>query len=729
MSNNVKNNKKEQLFEEKRLIDTISLVERQVAKAEERSAKIKEQVAETRQELRENSEHSIGNLWGSEAFEALAELSQYTNELNDRIVDGEETEREIRRLQNMIATPYFARIDFKFDDENESEKVYIGKTALKSDVGADRFIYDWRSPIASVFYRFMTGRAFYEAPAGRIAGEVLLKRQFEIKNSKLEYFFDSDVNVVDEFLRKALSQNTSPQMKTIVETIQKEQDVVIRDMENELMMVQGVAGSGKTSIALHRAAYLMYRGLTESLSPEDILIVSPNSLFEQYIANVLPELGEENVSSAIWEEMAFRVLRKKKIQTREQFLEKVVTNKTHSEIIKNCMVFKNSLEFLQILRKAIDDLISNGIVFEDIYSNGNRIASGEYLKGKILAGSADVSLRRRLKILEEHVLDLISDAGNGRVRKGDRTRVREYMRKCASIKIEVLYRRLFEDDEYFARMSAGIKLPDNIAKIVSWTKENLTIRRYFYDDIAPLMYLNVIINGVDTYREIKQVVIDEAQDYYPMHFEVFKLLFSKAKLTVLGDVNQTLEKTEDSSMYKQIAQIFGKKLSSLVEMDKSFRCTSEILKFSSKFLNHKVKIESFNRNGREPRVFTFDNRNDFRYAIIAKIMGCQTLGYQSIGLICKTRGNASHLYNMLKFGTDIKLVTGSGTEETQGTFIIPAYMAKGLEFDAVMICDADSENYCREIDKNILYIAATRALHQLDLFCIGEVSPFIENER
>ena len=190
----------------------------------------------------------------------------------------------------MIKSPYFARIDFKFDDEDEFEKIYIGRSSLRKNSYQEMYVYDWRSPIASVFYRFMTGEAFYDAPCGRVTGELNLKRQYEIKNGTLEYFFDSDVQIVDEFLRQLLSQNTTAKMKAIVETIQHEQDVVIRDMENDLLMVQGVAGSGKTSIALHRAAYLMYQGLQTKLSANNIMIISPNSIFEQYISNVLPEL-------------------------------------------------------------------------------------------------------------------------------------------------------------------------------------------------------------------------------------------------------------------------------------------------------------------------------------------------------------------------------------------------------------------------------------------------------
>ena len=211
--------------------------------------------------MRENTVHGITDLYASDGFEALVKLSQYVNPTTDKIVDYEEEEHKIFLLENMIKSPYFVRIDFKFDDEETFEKIYIGRSSLRKNSYQEMSVYDWRSPVAGIFYRFMKGAAFYDAPCGRITGELNLKRQYEINNGVPEYFFDTNVQIVDAFLRQLLSQTTTAKMKAIVETIQQEQDIVIRDMENDLLMVQGVAGSGKTSIALHRAAYLMYQGL------------------------------------------------------------------------------------------------------------------------------------------------------------------------------------------------------------------------------------------------------------------------------------------------------------------------------------------------------------------------------------------------------------------------------------------------------------------------------------
>ena len=297
------NKQAETAYEEERLRQTIAIAKEQLEQARKSAEEKKAEIIEAKKEMRENTVHGILNLWSSEDFEALAELNQYANPVVDKIVGYEEEENKIFLLENMVKSPYFARIDFQFEGEEEYEQIYIGHSSLKKDAYQEMYVYDWRSPIASVFYRFMTGEAFYEAPGGRINGRLRLKRQYEIKNGVLEYFFDADVQVIDEFLRQLLSQNTSAKMKSIVETIQKKQDIVIRDMENDLLMVQGVAGSGKTSIALHRAAYLMYQGLQSRLSANNIMILSPNTVFEQYISNVLPELGESNVVSAVFEDI------------------------------------------------------------------------------------------------------------------------------------------------------------------------------------------------------------------------------------------------------------------------------------------------------------------------------------------------------------------------------------------------------------------------------------------
>lgn len=719
----MENNQSELKFENKRLKQTISLAKDQLNQARQVNEQNKSAIISAKKELRENTSHSISNLWSSEDFEALAELSQYANPVTDKIADYEEVENKILLLENLMKSPYFARIDFKFDGEDIFEKIYIGRSSLKKDNSYELFVYDWRSPIASVFYRFVTGQAFYDAPGGRITGEVNLKRQYEINNGVLEYFFDADVQIIDEFLRKLLSQNTSSKMKTIVETIQKEQDIVIRDMENDLMMVQGVAGSGKTSIALHRAAYLMYQGLSTKLSAHNIIIISPNSLFEQYISNVLPELGENNVVSVVFEEILTTILQKEQIQSRNQFLENLITSPQNRKVIKSSIEFKTSHQFLEILNLFIYDLPHRWIDFEDVYYEGKCIVSKEILKEKI-SGRIETPLGVKLKQLEDLIIELINESKNIRIKKSEEVIVKKEIQKFTELNVLDLYRKLFSDKEYFYSLTKDFEL-DCIADILEFTQENLNSHYLFYDDAIVLTYLNLKIYGVNEYKNIKQVVIDEAQDYYPLQYEIFNLLFTNSKFTILGDMNQTLEKQEDLSLYGQIGKILNKKRSSLITMDKSFRCTNEILKFSLKFIEQSPEIKSFNRKGDEPEIYAASDQLSLNDMITAEVKSCWKLGYQSIGLICKTEKNALFLFDCLKDRMDIQLIKNESTSDLHGVFIIPVYMSKGLEFDAVLVCDTDTTNYNSEDDKKLLYIACTRALHRLNLFCKGEVSTLL----
>lgn len=718
------NNQSELEFENKRLEQTISLAEEQLEKARQNNEENKSAIISAKKEMRENTSHSISGLWSSEGFEALAELSQYVNPVLDKIADYEEVENKIFLLENLIKSPYFARIDFKFDDEDTFEKIYIGRSSLKNLTTHELYIYDWRSPIASVFYRFLTGPVFYDAPSGRINGEVNLKRQFEISCGKLEYFFDADVQIVDEFLRQLLSKNTSSKMKTIIETIQKEQDIVIRDMENDLMMVQGVAGSGKTSIALHRAAYLMYQDLQVKLSANNIIIISPNSLFEQYISDVLPELGESNVVSMVFEEIITKLFPNVHLQSRNQFLENLITSPEYRKVIKSSIEFKTSRRFLEMIDRFISDLPQRWIAFEDVYYDNKCIVSKDIMRYKI-SGRAETPLGMKLKQLETFILESVNAAQKKRLSKAQESLIKEEIKKFTELNISDLYRQLFLDKEYFYSLADDLEHNEYMEEILEFTQENLDSNLLHYDDAAVLAYLHLKIYGTNDYKSIKQVVIDEAQDYYPLQFEIFNLLFPNSKFTILGDMNQTLGKQENLSLYDQISSILNKKKSSLVTMDKSFRCTNEILNYSLKFIEHNPGIKSFNRQGDAPEIHAASDPSALSGMILKEVNTCMEKGYRSIGLICKSERNALRLFDSLKDKIDLQLIKNESMADLHGVFIIPVYMSKGLEFDAVLICDTDALNYNNEDDKNLLYIACTRALHRLNLFCPGDMSPLL----
>lgn len=738
-------------FEEKRLKQTLSIAQEQLASARLRSRAQEAAIISAKKEMIEDTSHSISNLWSMDNFHQLVALSQYANPVSHKIAEYEMESHKIASLEKMIDSPYFARVDFKFDDTNAFKKVYIGLSSLKDDKSREFYIYDWRAPIASVFYRFGTGKAFYEAASGKISGEVSLKRQYEIKKGQLEYFFDADIQIIDEFLRKLLSQNASPKMKTIVETIQRDQDIIIRDLEMDLMMVQGVAGSGKTSVALHRAAYLMYQGLSARLTHNDILVISPNALFEHYISSVLPELGENNVNSVVFEEILGMVLKMEKVQTKHQHLESLLSSNDpkYRNILKSSLQFKGSSQFIAILNRFIDELPHRWIEFSDIYYGGKHLLSRQLLKARILKGNKASLLGARLEQLENYILDLVHQQRKGRIEKlknhvieqaghafeveeaarmlsiYESTALIKQIRKFTELDYLALYKKLFSDKNGFYRLAQGIELPDCIEDIIDFTRENLKEDALPYDDALALVFLQLKTQGYTDYKGIKQLVIDEAQDYYPIHFAILQAMFPKSRYTVLGDINQTIGKQEDLSLYAQISQILDKKKSVLVTLDKSFRCTKEILTYSTKFLDRGFTFKSFSRKGDPPEVFTAQTQSALENLLITECTICKEKNYQSIGLICKTEQDAIALYERLKGKIGIKLITSDVGIDLNGVFIMPVYMSKGLEFDAVLICNADKDHFNSEDDKNLLYIACTRALHRLNLFYSGEISPLL----
>lgn len=696
------------ILEEKHLQETIAVAEAQLAQARESLQEKEQTIIEAKKDVREHTTHGITSLSNSNDFEAIVELSQYMGHIEEIVLDHDEEARRIHCLEKIIESPYFARIDFRFEEEPQAEQIYIGRFSLAEKKSREFYVYDWRSPIASLFYRCMPGKAFYEAPGGRIAGELTLKRQYEIEKGALNYYFDADTNISDGFLRQLLSKNTSPQMKAIVETIQKEQDIVIRNMENDLLMVQGVAGSGKTSIALHRAAYLMYQGLQTNLSANNILILSPNSVFEQYISSVLPELGEENVGSATFDDILLKQLSGRRSESKNAFLEQLMTDNADKPLIQKSAEFKMSETFREILDSILPEIPLRWIPFRDIYFNGSCIITGEEMRSWTLR-RPQIPLGTRLLQLEDYCLERIFGTARKRGDGEQRILIRQEIRQFTELDIVSLYGRIFSDSH-----NRYQEIP---ADVREFTLSNLNGEKLCYDDATAAAYLQLKIYENTEYRNIRQVVIDEAQDYYALQYEIFRLLFPNARFTVLGDINQTLAKPEDLSLYEEIQRILNRKKSSLVMLDKSFRCTNEILDFSLKFIDRRPRIESFNRSGDKPEIITPDSYDKLLDSVIREAALCREKGLESVGLICKTAKKASQLYEDLRSRLELRLIKDNTTDSLKGIFIMPAYLSKGLEFDAVIICDGVTGNDCTEEDKKLLYVECTRALHRLLLVC------------
>ena len=737
--NNFNENQQEEL---RYLEKTLSVIKNELQKEkEELNSKLRRVITSGR-EMWEESAHA------SEDFDKIQEMTHYLFEANTQSRDYTSTERHIERYNRMIKSPYFGRFDFEEKGFSDVEKIYVGMYNLMDPKTEEIYVYDWRAPISSIFYRSELGKGEYKSPVGMISGEVLLKRQYKIEDSKLIYFFDSSIRINDEILQEVLSRNSSSKMRSIVETIQKEQDLIIRDTENELLIVQGVAGSGKTSIALHRIAYLLYEGLSSKLNINDIIIISPNSIFSKYISDVLPELGEENVEQITFDDFAAVVAG----ESRQKQMELLVNSQGNYEfnIKADSIKFKGSSDFVKILDKLIQYYERKVIPFKDVYYDGKLIEKGDQIKAQFLNNKINIPIAKRLRRIESILLKKVHPLRKSRLEKIEKiverttethmfeiksfarlmaireaNKLMEYLHSFTQVDYMYVYKLLFSKKGLFLKFAEECELPENIDEIITETSKNFDQGYISYEDAAALLYIKLKLEGNDEFNEIKQVVIDEAQDYYPIHYHIFKLLFKDARYTVLGDFNQTLEKHGDKSLYNYVEEILDKRKSVKLTLNKSYRSSFEINAFNQRLLDNNQEFVSFERHEADPEIIYAKDITTLDKMIVEDIVKFYEKGYKSIAIICKTQKEAEDVQSRLKSFVDVRILDDRSYTNKSSVLIIPSYLAKGLEFDVVLVYDASKENYKTEFDKRLIYIACTRALHQLSIYHTGEKGKFI----
>jgi DNA helicase-2/ATP-dependent DNA helicase PcrA len=685
-------------------------------------------------------------------FDKLADMNQFLAQFVSDRTSYDITKKKIMQLKVLNKSPYFGRFDFQEEDFDEADKIYVGTSTLTDSRTNEIIIYDWRAPISGMFYRCELGKGSYISPKGLISGDILKKRQYKIVNSELKYFFDSSITINDEILQEVLSQNASSKMKSIVETIQKEQDVIIRDTENELLIVQGVAGSGKTSIALHRIAFLLYEGLSYKLNTNDIIIISPNLAFSNYISNVLPELGEDNVDQLTPEEVFAKYLPANlKRESRQEQLERIILKQgqKEAESVQKTIEFKGSAEFVQILDRFIRYYEKNIIKFKDIYYDGRVMEKRELLRDFFLNDKINMPIVKRLERIEGMIFNKIIPLQKERrakllevVRKcnnhpfdmkeysrymaiQEARRLKEYIRNFSIQDYTKLYELLFNNKDLFLQVSKGIKLPEEIDLILKGTSERLKEGYLSYEDCAPLLYLKIKLEGNDIFSEVKQTVIDEAQDYNSMDYQVFKLLFKDAKFTVLGDFNQCIEKSGSEGIYDDVIRILDKRNTVKLTINKGYRSSYEISAFNRKILGKSLDITAFERHDQEPLLKRMENREQINHEIIRDYQNLKEQGYESIALVCKSMREAEEILKDIKDKIPCKIIDDRDGDFKKELTIMPAYLSKGLEFDCVLIYDASEINYSTELDRRLLYIACTRPLHRLSVYYTENLSRFL----
>jgi DNA helicase II / ATP-dependent DNA helicase PcrA len=690
--------------------------------------------------------------------ETAASITQQQAVLSQEERSYRHAEQSLRKLTKLYQSPYFARIDFTESGMIEAEPIYIGIGSVINEDTHELLVYDWRAPVSGMFYDYTPGPAQYRSPEGVIEGEMTLKRQYIIKHGNLENMFDTGMNIGDEMLQLMLAKNAHEKMSSIVMTIQQEQNQIIRDDQHEVLIVQGAAGSGKTSVALQRVAYLLYK-YRNSLSAENMLLFSPNSLFNDYISNVLPELGEVNLRQTTFQAHLVRGFTDEfKVEDGYDQLEYLLTA---PESDPDCRVrvqgieWKTSRTFIEVLNSYIDYLKKDGILFHPFVLHEKvLISSGKLAEWFYHSYKMDQSISNRLDKMKDKIFQELDRweqklfqqffqkmlrspkyLGTDKEMKDDSRRkarkafasLKERAKKLTFIDEMGMYRRLFTDARLLKKITGGLEVPENYAEIGQYTLQRLTAQHIPYEDATPLLYLKSAILGMQTLNRMKQVVIDEAQDYSPFQLEYLRRLFPRARFTLLGDLNQGIYYANVQS-YQMMEELFGTTDVAIYRMEKSYRSTEEIVEFTKRILYNPEPIQPISRSGETPKVVGVPAADQLVKEISEQIEDMLQQGVQSLAIICKTHEEARIAFERLKEATksEIHLLTKNTRSFVGGVVILPAYLAKGLEFDGVIVYDASVTNYHRDAERKLLYTACTRAMHQLIVYYTGELTSFLQ---
>lgn len=665
-----------------------------------------------------------------------------------------------QQLKRIIDSPYFGRIDFTETTAQEAidtEQIYIGISTLTDPVNGDLLIYDWRAPIAGMFYDFERGRASYSCPSGTITGIISLKRQYKIVNSTMKYMFDSDLKIDDEMLQELLGESTDDKMRSIVTSIQREQNQVIRNEGHRLLFVQGPAGSGKTSIALHRVAYLLYRD-KESLTAKNVLILSPHHIFSDYISNVLPEIGEENVLHTTFHDYITASMSELPliVENRSDHLEFLFTNHGSPNLSNHIanISYKSSADFESVLQNLLHYLDKEMIAtYPPITFREQVIFSQEDWQEYYLTSLSFLPVKRRLIKIQEIILVRMRPLVH-KIRKAKEAEIVATAEEVNEKTIQVLariaakeelaslvaqietltsidslslYQQLFEEEELFQRYRADTPIPPHWSKIKEDTLSKLRGGLLPYEDSFPFFYFQGMLEGFPAKLEIKHLVIDEAQDYTALQYKILTYLFPNCSWTILGDLAQIVHPYLPTVDFETASHIINIPAPIIFRLTQSYRSTREIQNFCRALLPTIDETKSIHRSGALPQVIRVERHDLVSSILNREITKLQEEGWHSIAMICKTAQDCTIIYDQLNTEIKLTLISTENDEYHRGIIVIPAYLAKGLEFDAVFVLNTDAETYGFTGDANILYTICTRALHRLSLFYSGNLSPLITN--
>ncbi|MBM7095016.1 AAA family ATPase [Bacillus sp. H-16] len=754
----------QRLTEQTRVDRVVNRIEQKQKVLKETSTELKKDIIDVRKSFWDDVTVNLDD--PDDVIETQASLKQQAEFLSERERShGQQSER-MKTLEDLRDSPYFGRIDFQENGEPQAEPIYIGISSLMDENDEDFLIYDWRAPISSMYYNYSPGPAEYETMDGTIEGEITLKRQFIIRNGQIKGLFNTGVTIGDKLLQNLLGSESSPQMRTIVSTIQKEQNKIIRNERSRYLVVQGVAGSGKTSAAMQRVAYLLYAH-RESLTSENMVLFSPNPLFNSYVATVLPELGEENMWQTTYNEYVqkelgatFRV--EDPFEQMEWFLE---ASETSADQYRNEAVQrKSSLTFKDLIDKYVKSLETDGIHFQNVRFRGETLIDKNDIQTYFYSLDGSISIPNRMDLTYEWLMQKIKAVqrteweklwveeeiqlmdkeeyleGFRKLEKDkefsgatfdDFDREREWLskrvvkkrllplkqkiKKLAFVNVVKTYRDFYTE----------LKNDPDWEAIAEATIENIHKKKLLWEDATAYLYFLDRLKGRRPLTHIRHVFIDEAQDYSPFQFAYLKDLFPQAKMTLLGDVHQSIylhaitNPTPISEGQEEKAE--------RITLMRSYRSTRPIVTFTSQLIEGGEEIIPFTRDGEKPAYIETSSQQEMQKRTLKLVKNLFTKQHETVAVICKTSRESEAVSAYLSEHFEYVQLIGKETHTyKKGLVVIPAYLAKGIEFDAVILYNASHTHYAKESERNLFYTACTRAMHELYIISNGGMSPLMK---
>ena len=745
--------------EQKRMDHVVSQIKQAEKKAQKNIATAKSDTKAIQDDFKNNLRIKTGTYSGM--METALTVRQQQQQLAERENNRTQAAKRLDVLEKMEKKPYFARVDIKEQGEKQ-EKIYIGLASFSDE--KDKFlVYDWRAPISSVYYDGGLGKVKYNTPVGEREVELELKRQFMVEDGQIVTLFDTDETVGDQMLLEVLDEGSDTKMKSIVTTIQKEQNKIIRDTDSELLFVQGAAGSGKTSAVLQRVAFLLYR-YRGKLNSGQVVLFSPNQLFNDYIDQVLPELGEQNMVQMTYPQFTNRRLPKLRVETLQERFEE-----ENSGINKKIKALKDSLKFFKATTAYSNYLEKKGMRFKNIMHDGEVFFSKKAIRdiyysfnenyhlGNRLFATKEVLIKRlNSKVGQAAKTDEVQKAVQGLSQQqlnalyGDEPRnfengdkelnflARQYvMQDYKKIQTAILRNRFLNINAQYVHFLRSVPELLDLSEFdltkeeweqgIDQTIKLLKERRLSLTDVTPYLYLYDRITGKKGDREIKQVFIDEIQDYTAYQLAYLKTEFPRAKFTMLGDLNQAIFTKENShTLLNELSTMFPKEKTKVVQLTTSYRSTQQITDFTKEVLVNGEKVTAFARNGAKPTVIV-DQDQAALVDDVVEILAKNDKAKKTTAIIGKSLAECEALFEQLqKKGVATTLIRTENQRLVPGTLIVPSYLAKGLEFDAVIMWNANKQNYHDESERQLVYTICSRAMHQLDILAAKELSPLFD---